>query len=196
LEAGDAGNDKEIHVSSFICILNYCMKKSLFVTILVLSFSIFFGALAIIITHIDNEFHFQWLSLSLHFFSIATIVGYILIHKTIRLKIESYTEVLSLLFVGLVAVVTRFLYLSTYPFVAVLDEVRDAGLDGVKIVSSSINNIFYYGSYEAHGLIIPTISSFFLSVFFPIRDDVSAPCYDYWIRRDLIDLCALEKMEQ
>ena len=50
---------------------------------LVLSFSIFFGALAIIITYIDKEFHFQWLSLSLHFFSVATIVGYIFIHKTI-----------------------------------------------------------------------------------------------------------------
>jgi len=142
------------------------MKKSLFVTILVLSFSIFFGALAIIITYIDKELHFQWLSLSLHFFSVATIVGYILIHKTIRLKIESYTEVLSLLFVGLVAVVTRFMYLSTYPFVAVLDEVRDGGLDGVRIASSSISNIFNYGTYEAHGLIIPTISSFFYQ-FFP-----------------------------
>lgn len=141
------------------------MKKSLFITSLVLSISIFFGALAIIITHIDKEFHFQWLSLSLHFFSLATIVGYILIHKTIRLKIESYKEMLSLLFVGLVAVISRFLYLSTYPFVAVLDEVRDAGLDGVKIVSSSMDNIFYYGSYEAHGLIIPTISSFFYQYF-------------------------------
>jgi len=152
-------------VNSFICILNYCMKKSLLVTTITLSISLFFGALAIIIAHLDTEFHFQWLSLSLHFFSVGSILAYAFVHKTIRLSIKSYTEMILVLFVGLVGVVSRFLYLSTYPFVAVMDEVRDAGLDGVKIVSSSIENIFYYGSYEAHGLIIPTISSFFYQYF-------------------------------
>ncbi|MDE2026468.1 MAG: glycosyltransferase family 39 protein, partial [Patescibacteria group bacterium] len=58
-----------------------------------------------------------------------------------------------------------FSFLSSYPWVSVGDEVRDGGWQAMQIAQGTLTNIFAYGRYDAHGLIIPTITSFFYFLF-------------------------------
>ncbi len=67
------------------------------------------------------------------------------------------------------AVCSRFLLLDIYPFVALGDEVRDGGLNAVQILSGTIRNVFQFGTYESHGLIIPAMATPFFLLF---RDSV------------------------
>jgi hypothetical protein len=57
------------------------------------------------------------------------------------------------------------LFLTDYPFVSVGDELRDGGLNSLEISTGQIQNIFGYGRYDAHGLIIPAITAFFYKIF-------------------------------
>lgn len=72
---------------------------------------------------------------------------------------------LKFLLIFVIALFINFFYLKSYPFVAVGDEIRDGALDSARIASSQIKNIFGYGSYNAHGLIIPAFNSNFYKVF-------------------------------
>jgi len=81
--------------------------------------------------------------------------------KTVINKTNSYY----LLTLTILAALSRFIFLVTYPFVSIGDEVRDGGLNALEIATGQIKNIFGYGRYEAHGLIIPTITSFFYKMF-------------------------------
>lgn len=62
------------------------------------------------------------------------------------------------LFVLIVTVVFQFVFLSQYPFVALFDEIRDGGLNTRQILNGEILNIFGWGRYNSHGLIIPVLN--------------------------------------
>jgi hypothetical protein len=70
------------------------------------------------------------------------------------------------LLIFVITIFVNFLYLKNYPFVAVGDEVRDGGLDTVKIITGETSNIFAYGRYNAHGLIIPILNIPFYKIFY------------------------------
>jgi len=59
----------------------------------------------------------------------------------------------------------NFYLIKDYPFVSVGDELRDSGLDAMKIANGEIKNLFAYGNYNGYGRIIPTFSSFFYRLF-------------------------------
>lgn len=80
-------------------------------------------------------------------------------------KILKSVSLCGLLFILFLAVITRLFSLTNYPFVSVGDELRDGGLNALEIVTGKTKNIFGYGRYEAHGLIIPTITSVFYKIF-------------------------------
>lgn len=65
----------------------------------------------------------------------------------------------------ILAAAARFLLLKEYPFVSLGDEVRDGGLNAMEIATGQTKELFGYGRYEAHGLIIPTITAFFYKFF-------------------------------
>ncbi len=67
--------------------------------------------------------------------------------------------------VGAMAIATRLLFLGNYPYVVLMDEVRDAGLNGLLIKTGVFRDMFAYGSYDAYGNIIPFISYLFQFVF-------------------------------
>lgn len=135
---------------------------------LILLFLIFFlGAISLLITYFDTSFKYQKLCLILYFISILPII-FIYIFKLLKdfLKNKYFSKSINqFLVITILAVITRFIFLSNYPFTAFGDEVRDGGLNGVQIYNHEISNIFGYGRYDAHGLIIPTITSFFYQIF-------------------------------
>lgn len=72
---------------------------------------------------------------------------------------------IKLILLFIVSIFVNFLFLKTYPYVAVGDEIRDGAFDAMQIASGEVDNIFGYGRYNSHGLIIPTLNSFFYNIF-------------------------------
>jgi len=125
------------------------------------------GILSLIIVYFDKSFQYQQISLILYSSSIfltILISSYYLINFKHLFNFDSKFKTLFLIiFLG--AIFTRLIFLKSYPFVALGDEVRDGGLNAVQIYKHQISNVFAYGRYDAHGLIIPNIISPFYSVF-------------------------------
>jgi len=71
---------------------------------------------------------------------------------------------LSALLVSAAAFVS-FVLLKQYPYVSVGDEVRDSGLDAIRLINGQIGNIFSYGNYDGYVNIIPAIAGFFYRLF-------------------------------
>ncbi len=65
------------------------------------------------------------------------------------------------LLVAVLAALPGLFMLTNYPFVSVGDELRDGGLNAYEIATGLTKNIFGYGRYDAHGLIIPTLTAGF-----------------------------------
>lgn len=59
------------------------------------------------------------------------------------------------------ALITRLIVLTQYPFLNHMDELRDAGLNGLRIKKGLIQDFFGLGSYQGYGNFIPLISYFF-----------------------------------
>ncbi|WKZ30630.1 MAG: hypothetical protein QY314_02545 [Candidatus Dojkabacteria bacterium] len=55
--------------------------------------------------------------------------------------------------------------ITVYPYHTIGDELRDGGLNAMQLVTGEIKNIFAWGRYESHGLIIPTYSALFYLIF-------------------------------
>jgi len=130
--------------------------------------SLLFYSLTMLITKIDTNFSLRWLTFFLWIFSILIIPGYFGIQKfsrSLSLKKLLTKNNLPLLTIIVFALTTRFLFLKSYPFVAIFDEVRDGGLNAWEILNGSIKNIHGYGRYDAHGLIIPTLTRYFYLIF-------------------------------
>lgn len=63
------------------------------------------------------------------------------------------------------AIVTRFIFLANYPFISMGDELRDAGLNAIRIQQGFTKDFFDLGSYQGYGNFIPLISYFFSFIF-------------------------------
>jgi hypothetical protein len=115
----------------------------------------------------DKEFEYRWWLFGAWILLLTGIfIG--LIWKKIRISIKEFSkgkvDWLLILTLGL-ALMTRFVFLDNYPFPSIGDELRDGGLDAMRIATGELKNIFAYGRYESHGLIIPTFNSFFYHIF-------------------------------
>lgn len=130
-----------------------------------LVFSLFFYLLAVVINIFDKEFDFRWAVVFAYFASLLPLFGYWL-----SAQLGSVIDFLKenknwLLLLALVVVPTNFVFLTNYPFVAVGDEVRDAGLDAMRIVNGQLKDLFGYGNYFGYGNLIVVIASFFYRLF-------------------------------
>lgn len=140
------------------------LKSSLFLQCLI-SISLYLISIAIVA--LDPEFQYRWIAFFLWLASISTIPIVFLFknHKKIpRVKFFG-TDVYVLFFIFSISLTLNFLFLEKYPFVSIYDQVRDGGLNAQQIADGTIKNIFSYGRYASHGLIIPTITSFFYAIF-------------------------------
>lgn len=143
------------------------LRKNIIMLFLFVESSVFF-ATSMIIANIDTFFYFRWIAFSLHIFSILILL-YIYISKRVSKplikKIFSKKEIIPILIILFVVAAVNFLFLSIYPYVSMSDELRDGGIYAMKIASGSLKNIFAYGAYNAHGLIIPTLTIPFYYIF-------------------------------
>ncbi|HET9947173.1 MAG TPA: glycosyltransferase family 39 protein [Patescibacteria group bacterium] len=123
--------------------------------------------LAIFLVKQDASFSNVWLPFWLHIGSELTIFVVVLLSKWGKIKNNTITdnEIVWFGFLMLFVELISFLFLTQYPYVSVGDELRDGGLNAMQIANGQIQNIFDYGTYAAHGLIIPTIASFFYKFF-------------------------------
>ena len=117
---------------------------------------------SIIAAFIDQPlFRYRFIILTLHTIAIIITVYTVIFNRIVITK-----KKLLLFFVTfLLVTIPRIYLLITYPFVAVGDEIRDGSLDAMKIAHGTILNIFNYGSYGSHGLIIPSFNSIFWDIF-------------------------------
>lgn len=130
---------------------------------------------AVLFTLLDKEFVYRWLAFSLSLvpvvltgFWITVILSknkFKLLRNGFHPSRESVVSVMLLVAVLAFAAALRFLFLKTYPFVSVSDELRDGGLHAFQIASGVRKEIFGYGVYESHGLIIATLVSFLFRLF-------------------------------
>lgn len=126
------------------------------------------GILSLGLSFFDKSFDYKWLSLFLYLSSLLIGIYLSLFHlinwKKIFSKIN-YHFLQLFLAILVLTFTSSFLYLKSYPFIAFGDEIRDGGLNTVQIYNGEIENIFSYGRYDAHGLIIPTFCSLFYPLF-------------------------------
>lgn len=118
-----------------------------------------------VLTALDTSGQFRWLGFVLYCGSIG------LVFSSLFGTLNTYCGMVSrrlvskslwgLLVVGLVAVLSRGWWLTTYPFVSVGDEVREVGLYAQQIAAGTRRNLFDYGAYQAYSLTISTVSALF-----------------------------------
>lgn len=82
-------------------------------------------------------------------------------HKIFLVILEDW-KILILIFA--LAVFTRFFLLGNYPYVSFGDQIRDTGINAVKIARGESRDFFTFGDYQGYGNFIPLISYFFLLI--------------------------------
>lgn len=112
-----------------------------------------------IILFLDKEFYYRWLILGLWLVSLIFFLYSSSTFKTRKPSLSSLDP--QLLLVVATAIFISFFELKNIPFVTIGDMLRDGGLDAITIITGETKNIFAYGRYESHGLIIPTFSAIF-----------------------------------
>jgi len=129
---------------------------------------IFFYFLAILVAKNDPQNNYRWVSFCLWIAAIIVPL-FLLVRKERYLgalkDFFSGERTFSILLVLLLGIIVNFLFLKIYPFVAIMDEVRDGGWNARQIYEGTIKNIFGWGRYESHGLIIPTLVVPFYLIF-------------------------------
>lgn len=141
------------------------MNKRFYITTFT---SLFFYILSLFIAKNDLLFSYRWVSFSFWFISLLIPLGYVLLKENCLGAIRNFfskEELTQLSFILVLSLFTSFLFLKTYPFVAVMDEVRDGGWNARQIYNGTLKNIWGYGRYESHGLIIPTLTVPFYAIF-------------------------------
>ncbi|MCW1949564.1 MAG: hypothetical protein KIH89_003955, partial [Candidatus Shapirobacteria bacterium] len=131
-------------------------------------FFIFFGSVSLLISYFDQDFNYKWISLICYL--LCLISGLILtlpklINFNFPKKFFTRQFLIALSIVFIFALVSRLIYLKDFPFVALGDQVRDGGLNALQIINNQQKNIFSYGRYSAHGLIIPQVTGIFYYLF-------------------------------
>ncbi len=139
------------------------VKSSLFISCLI---SICLYLISIVIVIVDLEFKYRWVAFFLWITSAFMIPIAFFFRNKYKSKLKlSRFDAYALFLVFMLSLILNFSFLKEYPFVSIYDQVRDGGLNAAQISDGTIKNIFSYGRYSSHGLIIPTITSFFYSIF-------------------------------
>src|SRR5579859_7598208 len=136
------------------------------IPLIILSFLLYVASMTIV--KFDINFEYRWIAFWLHIASILLLLGiYILytITKGYVKKLLSEKELIPIIFIFMVIESVNFLLLQYYPYVSISDELRDGGVYAMKIASGALKNIFAWGVYDAHGLIIPTLTVPFYYLF-------------------------------
>ncbi len=130
--------------------------------------SLLLYALSLSIVFLDINFTYRFVAFWTHVISVFLIIpppfAPVLTSSKFKKAFKS-SEILLLFFVLATILVVSAYMIIDYPFVSLHDELRDGGLNAMQIANGTILNIFKYGSYNGHGLIIPTFSSFFYTIF-------------------------------
>ena len=131
------------------------------------------SALATALVAFDKTFSWQWWALTFWLGSFLPPLALLFLHwqKTLEpgsfasklRQIDSFN--LSTFVVLSLFAIPYFLYLESYPFLPIWDEVRDGGINTRQILDGTILNLFKYGRYNSHGLIIPTLMGPFYKFF-------------------------------
>ncbi len=127
--------------------------------------SLFCYLCSMVIVFLDNHHAYRWISFSLSILPTLLVLFVYLSSLKIKVGVIKNKEKLCLLLIVLLAVISRFYLLGSYPFVSLGDEVRDSGYHTQRIARGEITNLFEYGSYSSQGLIIPTLTLPFLLIF-------------------------------
>ena len=151
--------------------MRFKICKALYISFFFLACSFCFCS--ILLAKSDLEFSCRWISFGLWISAIVLILLAAFVEKAADgpfdfrsvKKFFSWGEFLPFLLIVFLATISRFVFLKSYPFAAVGDEVRDGGLNAMEIVEGKIKNIYGYGRYESHGLIIPIFTSLFYPIF-------------------------------
>src|SRR3989338_2270749 len=133
--------------------------------IVLVIFSLIAEIVSILIVKLDTSFAFRWYAFSLYLFSLVSML--FLWIQSLRDKKVSLQSVsfFGLFLILILAIITRLYLLTSYPFVSIGDELRDGGLDALRISLGEMKNIFTLGNYDGYGKIIPVLSSFFYNLF-------------------------------
>lgn len=142
------------------------IRKPITITLVI---SIAFYTLSLLITIFDNGFENRWISFffwicAISYFPLIIIAGYLRNKHSSEIKFPR-KDMIFLIGVVIISLALNFTLLKEYPFVSIYDQVRDGGLNAVQVYDGTIRNIFSYGRYDSHGLIIPTIISFLFPLF-------------------------------
>lgn len=126
---------------------------------------------ALIITWFDHTYTFRWITFTLYCISISIpIILFISSHqKTIinhtRQLFQNRLDAISIIFLLLLTLTIHLIFLKSYPFTPMIDELRDGGLSATQILNGQMPNIFI--PYGSHGLLIAA----FTSLFYPIAEN-------------------------
>lgn len=121
--------------------------------------------LLIYIHKTDHGLNYNWLVFYFWLlnYSIAILFVIFKIPFSVKSKLlyiikKDFKILMLILFISLF---TRFFLITDYPYVKLGDEVRDTGLNALRIYQGSIKDLFAFGPYESHTNFIPLISYFF-----------------------------------
>lgn len=120
------------------------------------------------IAKFDTNFNYRWLAFWLDSLSLLILVFVYITNSISKFhlrKILSEKEINPIIIILIITEAINFFFLSKYPYVSLSDELRDGGLFAMKIASGVVKNIFAYGTYDSHGLIIPTLVVPFYYIF-------------------------------
>jgi predicted membrane-bound mannosyltransferase len=127
--------------------------------------------LSMVIVFFDHKFNFKWVAFYLWVLSVLSFILYFCNIPKIKASVQKEVIINKIknnyliILIFILAIISHLLLLNIYPYPSIGDELRDGGWDAMRIVKGEIDNIFFYGRYESHGLLIPTISSYFYRIF-------------------------------
>lgn len=119
--------------------------------------TILFSVVGFVLSYLDNTHAFRWVVVGFYFLSVFTLPTYLLFLRRavvavygarIFVHIRTHRE---FWFILAVAAVTRFVFLETYPFVGVGDELKYGGLYAREMLEGDIDNFFEYGLHGTQG---------------------------------------------
>ncbi len=129
-----------------------------------------FWLIALVVVKLRSGTAWQWMGFWIYATALyMVLLNFIAAHELDFRQIHRFLFKKELLWWSLVVLViaisSRFWLLTTYPFVSVGDEQREVGLYAMQLANGERRDLFGYGAYEAYGMIIPTISSWFYGIF-------------------------------
>ncbi|MEK7165193.1 MAG: hypothetical protein AAB874_00090 [Patescibacteria group bacterium] len=124
----------------------------------------------ILLTRFDVEYKYRWFIFFNYSIMLLLIPGYYFLCNgknliaRITIRIKNFRTSDWIIFTTVVAIVllSRFVLLDKYPFIAYGDELWDAGLDTYKMLSGEIKNFYTYAyrddGWRSHGFLAPFIA--------------------------------------